>query len=109
MVEQAQRLIDQTTAAFKSGKIAPGAMGGFARFGMPPPGMSMMNMNLYLKAFIFIFNRFCFFLIFSGHATNGYDEAAYARNATGYASNGYEATYAWYAAAAWYVLNFSKY
>jgi U1 small nuclear ribonucleoprotein C len=39
MEEQAQRLIDQTTAAFKSGKIAPG-MGGFPRFGMPPPGMS---------------------------------------------------------------------
>ena len=108
MEEQAQRLIDQTTAAFKSGKIAPGAMGGFARFGMPPPGMSM-NKNLYSKSFYFdfdlIFNRVCFF-IFSGHATNGYDEAAYARNATWYASNGYEATYAWYAATAWYVLNF---
>ena len=38
MEEQAQRLIDQTTAAFKSGKIAPGAMSGFPpRFGMPPP------------------------------------------------------------------------
>jgi hypothetical protein len=49
---------------------------------------------------------FVFFIIFSGHATNGYDEAANARNATWYASNGYEATYAWYAAAAWYFLIF---
>lgn len=34
MENQAQRLIDQTTADFKSGKIIPGSMG-------MPPGMRM--------------------------------------------------------------------
>ena len=48
MEEQAQRLIDQTTAAFKSGKIQPNMAGFPPRFGMPPPMSKTKKLNFII-------------------------------------------------------------